>query len=99
MCYTGQLVQSKSLQVRLNLFLIWLQSKGNCTLVGSSFLRFELPRLILRFNVCNLSGMFQQTVTGSVDTLKLFKNMYPILRLLQTELSSFTFSDSKLFSS
>jgi len=77
MFQNGKPVQSDTLYNVLVLFLAWLQCLGRCVLVGHNFKKFDLPRIIRAFESVKLTGAFKDTVIGSIDTLPLYRSVYP----------------------
>lgn len=77
MFHNGKQVESESLKNVLILFLSWLQLRGKCILIGHNFLKFDLPRIFRAFEISKLLSAFEESVLGSVDTLPIYKSVYP----------------------
>lgn len=78
-------MESESLMTALVLFLAWLQLRDNRILIGHSFRKFDLPRIIRAFEICRLLSSFQESMVGSVDTLPLCRSLYPDLECYRQE--------------
>lgn len=77
LCYKGMPVHSVSLQIAMEDFLVWLQSRKPCLLIGHNFRVFDFPRLTRSLELCQLLPSFESCVLGFVDTLPLCKEVYP----------------------
>jgi DNA polymerase III epsilon subunit-like protein len=77
LCYKGKPVHAVSLRTALEQFLLWLEKRNPCVLIGHNFRIFDFPRLVRSFELCNLLTSFQNCVIGFVDTLPLCKEQFP----------------------
>ncbi|XP_062576921.1 uncharacterized protein LOC134267321 isoform X2 [Saccostrea cucullata] len=81
----GTPVTSVSLQLALASFLAWLDDQKPCIFVGHNFLRFDLPRVLRNFEICHFLHALEPVVLGVVDTLLLFREVYPGLEKYSQE--------------
>ncbi|XP_060598062.1 uncharacterized protein LOC132751871 [Ruditapes philippinarum] len=77
LCYKGKPVHAVSLRTALEQFLVWLEKRNPCVLIGHNFRIFDFPRLVRSFELYNLLTSFQNCVIGFVDTLPLCKEQFP----------------------
>lgn len=75
--YQGEPVSTSSLREALVLFLAWLDDKKPCLLIGHNFKTFDFPRLLSAFEKCHLLAAFGETVCGIIDTLPMFRKLFP----------------------
>ena len=70
-----------------NIILAWLSERKPCVLIGHNFKQFELPRIIRALETCNLTNTISDSVIGIVDTLPLYRELFPSLISNKQELS------------
>ena len=73
----GSPVLSLPLKASLELFLDWISGIGAVVLVGHNFKVFDFPRLIRAFRITSLETKFHTVCLGGIDTLPIFKSLYP----------------------
>jgi DNA polymerase III alpha subunit (gram-positive type) len=70
-------VETKTIQIALRDFLIWLKQFGYVSLIAHNGKRFDFPIVV---NACQTSGMFNEfcsCVLGLVDSINVFKSISP----------------------
>ncbi|XP_053391808.1 uncharacterized protein LOC128554565 [Mercenaria mercenaria] len=65
------------LKEALSVFLAWLSDIGKYVLIGHNFRKFDFPRLIRAFDICDLLASLKTCVVGIIDNLPMYRNVYP----------------------
>ncbi|XP_070579722.1 DNA polymerase III PolC-type-like isoform X1 [Ptychodera flava] len=85
LCYKGKAVQCVPKETCMQKFLYFLQAFDNPILVGHNSRSFDCRYLINSLHDCSLINQFVLTVAGFVDTLPLFRSIYPGMRSYSQE--------------
>ena len=85
MFYHGQRVKTCQLATALASFVEFMQKHEPCVLIGHNFNRFDFPRIIRAFQLCNMTDKLEKYTLGIVDTLPLFKISHPGLEKYSQE--------------
>ncbi|XP_060592882.1 uncharacterized protein LOC132747499 [Ruditapes philippinarum] len=77
MAVDGVTVEPVPLHVALKKFLSWLESFDNIYIIAHNGRRFDFIVLTAAYKVCGLLPNFLSAITGLVDSLPVFKHVYP----------------------
>ncbi|XP_006820911.2 DNA polymerase III PolC-type-like [Saccoglossus kowalevskii] len=77
LCYRGNAVSTITIENCLKRFLIFLADIPNPVLVGHNILSFDCRYLVTSIKRCSLLEDFLSCVHGFIDTLPLYKSVYP----------------------
>ncbi|KAL5012907.1 hypothetical protein ScPMuIL_011458 [Solemya velum] len=75
--YHGTPVPTLPLQGAMQQFLAWLDDRAPVILIGHNFRAFDFPRIIRVVDRVKMNVAFKERVVGAVDTLPLFKEVFP----------------------
>lgn len=75
--HNGTPVSSLPLQGAMQNFLGWLDDRAPVILIGHNFKTFDFPRILRAVDLVKLKTPFQERVVGGVDTLPIFRAIYP----------------------
>ena len=76
----GSPLPAMPLEAVLKSFLQWLERFGQTVLVGHNFRVFDFPRLLRAVSLVGLEQEFMCVCSGGIDTLPVFKALYPDLK-------------------
>lgn len=87
-CVNGNIVPSVRIQQAISGLENWLQQFNNVFLVAHNGRRFDFPVLLTAVEKIKESERFFKCVTGLIDSLPVFKKLYPKLSHKQEDLVS-----------
>ena len=80
LCKNGEPVDTVDLKKCLSEFISYLDDKGTPLCLGHNIKSFDCHIIINHLTKCNLVEAFSSSVLGFVDTLSLFKELFPNMK-------------------
>lgn len=75
--FHNEIVPALNIKAGLFKFIQFLEKSEKNVLFGHNSFNYDCPVLYNALDNCNLLSRFESNILGFVDTLKLFKNVYP----------------------